>query len=102
MANTFAVTKQRRFGGPQGKSYLFVEGLLTIDTAAGDTVGDFPASLFGLKTILECAPLIISTSAKLLPCAADPTGGSLICGGGAANVALDLTNGVYSVRMKGT
>lgn len=104
MANAFAVEKQRRFGGPQGKSYLLIEGILTIDTTAlgGASVGDMPASMFGLKKITSCLSITNDGQDKTYYANPDYTGGSLLVGGGASNANQDLPNDIYRIKLVGT
>jgi len=104
MANTFTVEKQRRFGGPQGKSFLLTEGLLVIDTTAqgGAAAGDLPAALFKLTKIVSAWPIVNSANNLLFPATSDYTGASLLVGGGVANALVDLPNGSYRVKLLGT
>jgi len=104
MANTFTTEKQRRLGGPAGKSFILVEGLLVIDTTAngGAAAGDLPAALFKLTKIVAGYPAINSLNTLLYPTSPDYTGASLLVGGGVANALVDLPNGSYRVKLLGT
>ncbi len=104
MANAFTVEKQRRFGGPEGKSFLLVEGILVIDTTAsgGAAPDDLPASLFKLKKIVACLSIINDGEDYLPPGSPDYTGDSLLVGGGATCALLDLPNDTYRVKLVGT
>jgi hypothetical protein len=104
MANAFTVEKQRRWGGPEGKSFLFVEGILVIDTTAsgGAAAGDLPASLFKLTKIVGCVSIVNDGNDYVVPGSPDYTGASLLVGGGADGALKDLPNDTYRVKLFGT
>lgn len=104
MANTFAVEKQRRLGGPEGKSFLLVEGILTVDTTAsgGAVPDDLPASLFKLTKIVAALSICNDGEDKIYHASPDYTGDSLLVGGGAAQATVDLPNDTYRVKLLGT
>lgn len=104
MANSFATEKQRRLGGPAGKSFILVEGILTIDTpaASGGVAGQLPASLFKLVKIVSCEAIILSTNLAAYFGVPDYTGDSLCVAGGAAGALQNLPNGSYRVKLLGT
>lgn len=104
MANAFTVTKQYRGLGPQGKSFIFVDGILVIDTTAtgGAVPDDLPASMFKLTKIAACESIVNDGEDKLYPGSPDYTGDSLLVGGGVAGATMDLPNDTYRVRLRGT
>ena len=103
MANTFTTTYRRRFGGSNDQDLVFVQGTLVIDTTAtgGAVAGDLPASLFGLTGIREGGQAVISDNSKNYFTSPAYDGGSLLVGGGALNVPMDLPNGTYVLTLKG-
>lgn len=104
MANAFTVSKQYRFGGPQNKSFLMVDGTLVIDTTAsgGAAVDDLPASMFKLTKIVACLGIVNDGEDKNYMATPDYTGDSLVVAGGASNAFMDLPNDTYRVRLIGT
>jgi hypothetical protein len=104
MANSFSVTSQYRFGGPAGKSFMLVDGVLTIDTTAsgGAAVDDLPASMFKLTKIVACLGIVNDGETKNYYATPDYTGDSLVVGGGSSDAFQDLPNDVYRLRLIGT
>lgn len=103
-ATAFAILKQRRQGGSNGKSYLVVEGTITVtdNTISGAAVGDMPAAIFGLKKIVGViGQPIIADNSKMYFAGPDSAGSSLVIGGGAANILQDLPVGVYTAAIIG-
>lgn len=104
MANTFTATRAWRFGGPNGKDFLRVEGVLVIDTTAsgGAAPDDLPASLFGLKSIIGPAVIVNDGEDKVFTGSPDYTGDSLlITDGSAAGATADLPNDTYKACVTG-
>lgn len=103
MANAFTATRAWRFGGNEGKTLLLTEGVLVIDTTAtgGATAGDLPASLFGLNEIIGIAAIINDDNSKSWFGTPAYNAASLMVGGGAANVAMDLPNDTYKISLYG-
>jgi hypothetical protein len=103
MANTFTPELQRRLGGPEGKTFLLVKGILAIDTTAlgGAAVDDLPASLFGLKKIVAVLGIVNDGEDKNYQGTPDYTGDSLVVGGGVSNAFQDLPNDNYRVTVLG-
>ena len=91
MANTFTLSKSRILGGVDGKSFVVLTGLLTVD-ASGKDDGDLPASLFGLQEVIGALPMFDDSGSIILP-VANADGTSLILGGfdTTDNVAVDKT-----------
>lgn len=104
MANTFTMTYERRFGGPNGKSLLTRFGTLVIDNTAtgGAVAGDLPASMFGLVTIMQGGYAVLSDNTKVYPTVPASNNGSLLVVGGASNAPMDLPNGTYTISVTGT
>lgn len=99
---TVTINKQRRYGGPQGKSYLLVEVTIVADGTTGALAGDIPASLFGLKKITKSSSIIKSTDDKLYPSSPVTAGTSLLVGGAAANGVQNLPAGTYNMVLVGS
>lgn len=106
MANAFTIddTRQRRYGGPEGKSFIQVTGTLVIDTTltGGGAVDDLPASMFGLTKIVACLGIVNVGENKNYFATPDYTGDSLVVGGGLANAFQDLPNDTYKLTLLGT
>lgn len=104
MANTFTPSLQRRFGGPEGKSFLLIKGTLVIDTTAtgGGAVDDLPASMFGLTKILGVLGIVNDGETKNYFATPDYDGDSMVVGGGASNAFQDLPNDIYRLTLIGT
>ena len=103
MANAFTASFSRRFGGPEGKTYLHKVGTLVIDTTAtgGATAGDLPASMFGLSKITEGGLAVLSDNTKVYPTVPAYNQQSLLVVGGASNAPMDLPNGTYLFTITG-
>jgi hypothetical protein len=105
MANSFSqVGPTIRFGGPSGKSLALIKGNLTIDTTAtaGAATTDFPASLFGLKSVVGCSNVIADDNSVVYPAAPSEDWTSLMIGGGTSLAATDLAADTYSLSVFGT
>lgn len=103
MANAFTPEFQRRFGGPEGKSFLLVKGILVIDTTAsgGAAADDLPASLFAVNKIVSVLNIVNDDENKIYQGSADYDGDSLMVGGGASNAPMDLPNDTYRLTLIG-
>lgn len=100
MANTFTKVYDYYIGSTS-KSDIVVEGTLVIDTAAGDTVGDFPASFFGMTVITKPATIIDSTSAISRIGVPSYDGTSLLVKNVATSGFTDLATGTYAIQIQG-
>lgn len=104
MANAVSsVTQTARWGGPNGKQFVSIEGILVIDTTAsgGAVPDDLPASLFGLRKIVGPAYIVNDGEDKSWFAGPDYTGDSLLVGGGASNAPMDLPNDTYRFFITG-
>lgn len=102
MANAFTPTSAWRFGGPNQKSLIRIEGTAVIDTAGGDTAGDLPATLFGLTKVIGKATFIKSDDSKAyFGVPSYSAGTSVMIAGGASNAVMDLPTGTYKVCIEG-
>ena len=90
-----------RAGGQNGKKFLYVAGILTVDGTVGAAVGDIPAATFGLYNIFECSPLVDSTNSYLQQVVPDYTRSSLLCLDPGADTLLDLPAGSYRLVVYG-
>ena len=104
MANVFTPTRQVRFGGPVGKSFILVDGVLAIDTTAsgGAAVDDMPASMFKLNKIIACLSIVNDGETEIYRGNPDHTGDSLLIANHASNGFADLPNDTYRAVLIGT
>jgi hypothetical protein len=103
MANSFAVSSSRRTAGPEGKSYIHIIGILTVDTPGGAAADDLPASLFGLSKIVDVGNIVPDSEDAMFAASPDYTGDSvLVMDNDAASQALaDLPADSYRVSILG-
>src|SRR5690554_6318335 len=103
MANTFTPTVQTRFGGHAGRSLMFVEGTLVIDTTAsgGAAVDDLPAAMFKLTKIIACLGIVNDGEDANFMATPDFTGDSLLVLDDASDGFQDLPNDTYKVVLIG-
>jgi hypothetical protein len=104
MANTFTISRSFPFGNTHNKELVRVHGTLVVDTAAGAEQGDFPATLFGLYSILNSGPAISSSGLSLYATSPDENAESMMAfgAGAAAGAATDLAAETYKVWVEGT
>jgi hypothetical protein len=104
MANSFTPTRTSRFGGPNNKTFVLVEGTLVIDTTAsgGGAVDDLPASMFnGLSKIVCGCGVVNDGEDKGYQAVPDYTGDSLLITGGTDAAFQDLPNDTYKLAIIG-
>jgi len=102
LVGTFTPVRAWRYGGPEGKSQLKVEGTLVVTTAGGTNAAEILASLFGLNQFIGSSSFTKSDNTTVLYGNPEYVNGqSLLIGGAAANATQDLPTGTYKAHVQG-
>lgn len=102
MATTFVPgTQARRQPYPPTGPRKILPGVLTTDGNDGAAAGDIPASVFGLKAIERCSPLVKSDNSLVVVAAPAANGLSLLGKAAATAGAADIPAGAYNCTVEG-
>jgi hypothetical protein len=85
----------------KGNRGLYTRRVKVALTGQGTAANPIPAAAFGFTTLVNCGNLIDITNSKLIPAAVDPTRNIILLGGGAANIAQDITSAESYIMVEG-
>jgi hypothetical protein len=86
----------------KGNRAQYIRRCKVVLSGQGTATNPIPAAAFGFTKLLSCSPLVDITNAKLIPAAVDPTRNIILLGGGAANIAQDITSAESYITVEGT
>lgn len=103
MASTFVLNSSKtRNDSAIGGLRRTVVGVLTTDGSDGAAANDILATLFGLRIIESCSPLVKSDNSIIVVVGPSYDGLSLLGKAAATAAAADIPSGDYAVEVKGT
>jgi hypothetical protein len=85
----------------KGNRGLYTRRCKVVLSGQGTATNSIPAAAFGFTTLISCGNLIDITNSKLIPAAVDPTRNIILLGGGAANIAQDITSAEAYITVEG-
>jgi hypothetical protein len=85
----------------KGNRGMYKRKCKVVLSGQGTAANSIPAAAFGFTKLLDCSPLVDITNSKLIPAAVDPTRNIILLGGGAANIAQDITSAESYITVEG-
>jgi hypothetical protein len=84
--------------GDRGKYTRMCKVVLT---GQGTAANPIPAAAFGFTRLLGCGPIVDVANTKVIPAVVDPTRNIILVGGGAGNIAQDITSTESYITVEG-
>jgi hypothetical protein len=70
-------------------------------TGQGTAANPIPATAFGFSKLLSCGPIVDVANTKVIPAVVDPTRNIILVGGGAGNIAQDVSSSEAYITVEG-
>lgn len=70
-------------------------------TGQGTAANPIPAAAFGFSKLLSCGPIVDVANTKVIPAVVDPTRNIILLGGGAGNIAQDVSSTEAYITVEG-
>jgi hypothetical protein len=85
----------------KGNRGLYTRRCKVVLTGQGTAANPIPAAAFGFSKLLSCGPIVDVANTKVIPAVVDPTRNIILLGGGAGNIAQDVSSTEAYITVEG-